>query len=480
MSIIPVHDIEDHESFRNELASIASDGRRKWVYARKPSGKFTKYRTYVSNVLLLFLFLAPYIKINGHQFMLFNLIERKFVIFGIPFWTQDFYLALLFMLFLLVTLVVFTSVFGRIWCGWLCPQTIFMEMIFRKIEFAIEGSPKQQIVLDKGAWTKEKILKKSLKHSIFFSISFIIANTFLSYIIGSDELWRIILDPPQKHIVGLLSITLFSVVFYAVFARFREQACVIVCPYGRYQSALVDADTIAVTYDFKRGEPRGKFTREDKAAQAQGETLTNRGDCIDCHQCVTVCPTGIDIRNGIQLECVNCTACIDACDEVMTKIKKPEGLIRYASHTSIVDGKKVHLSTRSKAYGVVWLTVAAVLVTLFMNREMLHVLILRQPKTTFSATLHNSYVNFFQVQLINKRNEDKKIRLEIVSPNNGTLKPLSDLTQIKGQQEKEGRIMVEFPKTSLMPSGSTKVIFAVYENGNFSHNVTTTFISPNK
>ncbi len=480
MAIIELPDIEDHESFRNELASISRDGRRKWVYARKSSGKLTKYRTYVSNVLLLFLFLAPYIKINGHQFMLFNIIERKFVIFGIPFWTQDFYLALLFMLFLLVTLVVFTSIFGRIWCGWLCPQTIFLEMIFRKIEFAIEGNPKQQIALDNGTWTKEKIVKKTLKHTVFFAISFIIANTFLSYIIGSDQLWQIILDPPQKHIVGLVSITLFSMVFYAVFARFREQACVIVCPYGRYQSALVDADTIAVTYDFKRGEPRRKFTKEDKEAQTRGENISGRGDCIDCHQCVTVCPTGIDIRNGIQLECVNCTACIDACDEVMTKVKKPTGLIRYASHSSITDGKKVHLSTRSKAYGIVWFVLAAVLVTLFINREMLHVLVLRQKGTTFNAVTHNSYANFFQIQLINKYNESKKLNFEIVSPKNGTLKPLSDIKSINGQQEKEGRMMVIFPQSSLSTTGSTEVVFAVYENGKFAHNVKTTFISPHK
>lgn len=480
MSIIELPDVEDHESYRNELASISRDGRRKWVYARKPSGKFTKYRTYVSHVLLLFLFAAPYIKINGHQFMLFNIIERKFVIFGIPFWTQDFYLALLLILFLLVTLVVFTSIFGRIWCGWLCPQTIFLEMIFRKIEFFIEGNPKQQIALDNGPWVKEKIIKKALKHSVFFAISFIIANTFLSYIIGSSQLWDIILDPPQKHIVGLTSITLFSLVFYGVFARFREQACVIVCPYGRYQSALVDEDTVAVTYDFKRGEPRRKFSREDKAAQARGETLADRGDCIDCHQCVTVCPTGIDIRNGIQLECVNCTACIDACDEVMVKVKKPTGLIRYASNSSIIDGKKWHLSTRSKAYGFVWLAVATVLVVLFMNREMLHVLILRQPGTTFNIMPHDSYANFFQVQFINKRNEDKEIKLEIVSPSNGTLKPLSDISHLKGQQEKEGRMLVVFPKASLSPAGSTEVVFAVYENGKFARNVKTKFISPNR
>lgn len=480
MAIIDISEIEDHESFRNELASIAHDGRRKWIYARKPSGKFTTYRTYLSYVLLAFLFLAPYVKINHHQFMLFNIIERKFVIFGIPFWTQDFYLALLFILFLLVTLVVYTSIFGRIWCGWLCPQTVFMEMIFRKIEFAIEGNPKQQIALDNGPWTKEKLWKKGVKHSVFFIISFIIANTFLSYIIGSDQLWKIILDPPQQHLVGLSAITIFSLVFYAVFARFREQACIIVCPYGRYQSALVDADTIAVTYDFKRGEPRGKFTKEDKQAQQRGETLNQRGDCIDCHQCVTVCPTGIDIRNGIQLECVNCTACIDACDDVMTKIQKPTGLIRYASNSSIKDGKKIHLSTRSKAYGIVWILIMSVLVTLFMNRKMLHVLVLRQPGTTFAVMSHDKYANFFHVQLLNKKNDPKKVQLSIVSPGKGELKPLSDLVHIDGQQEKEGRMMLIFPQSSLSSSGSTDVIIGVYEDGQITDYVKTKFISPNK
>ncbi len=317
---------EEHDAFRNELASVARDGRRKWIYARQPSGRLYRWRTVLSWLLLAFLFLAPFITIGGQPLMMLNVLERRFVLLGMLFRPQDFYLVVLIGLTCLVTVVLSTVVFGRIWCGWLCPQTIFMEMLFRKLEYFIEGSAEQQLRRDRGPWTRDKIWRRGVKHVIFFGLSFVIANVFLAWIIGAPALRVIVTDPPGRHIVGLVAIVIFSFVFYLVFARFREQACVLACPYGRMLSALTDARTITITYDWRRGEPRNRLVRGVRGTA---------GDCIDCHQCVTVCPTGIDIRDGIQLECVNCTACIDACNGVMARVGRPLGLIRLTSHHAI-------------------------------------------------------------------------------------------------------------------------------------------------
>ena len=322
----------EHDSFRGELASVHKDGRRKWVYARQPSGRFYTARTLVSYVLLALLFLGPFVKLHGQPILLLNVLERKFIVFGLVFWPQDFYLLVLCVLTGFVTIALLTSAVGRVWCGWMCPQTIFLEMLFRKIEWLIEGSAQQQVRRDKAPLTADTAWRKALKHAVFFALSFLIANVFLAYIISADALWAIVTAPPREHVAGLFAISVFSLVFYAVFARFREQACTLACPYGRVMGALVDEHTITITYDRTRGEPRGKLGR--------GVQDVPRGDCIDCGQCVTVCPTGIDIRNGIQLECVACTACADACDDVMRRVSRPQGLIRYTSEEAVRTGRR--------------------------------------------------------------------------------------------------------------------------------------------
>lgn len=476
-----IQQTEEEGTFRDNLSTIHKDGSRNWIYVQKPSGRYYNRRTVVSVVLLTFLFLAPFVRVGGHPLMLLNIIERKFVLFGIPFWPQDFYLVVLLVLTVLVSFVLFTAVFGRIWCGWLCPQTIFLEMLFRKIEYAIEGSATKQKLLDSAPLSGNKLFKKGLKHTIFFALSFIIANTFLAYIIGSDQLLTIITDPIGKHIVGLSTITIFSFVFYAVFARFREQACVVVCPYGRYMSSLVDEDTVAVTYDFTRGEPRKKFSKEDKLQQ-QGiavQSATPRGDCIDCHQCVNVCPTGIDIRNGIQLECVNCTACIDACDTIMTKISKPKGLIRYTSFNAVKDGIRHKVKPRIYAYSVVLILLLTTVSYLFATRPDLDILILRQPGTMFQKTGNGDYVNFYVFQGINKTYYDLPVDIQLIVPEHGKITPLGTLSPISHQSAKEMRFILTLPKDQLNAS-QTKVRFVISSNGKVIKEVESSFVSPEK
>jgi cytochrome c oxidase accessory protein FixG len=465
---------EEQQTFRNELASVNPDGTRKWVYAQKPEGMFTNARSVASIVLLGFFFGAPFVRIQGNPLMLFNVLERKFILFGVVFWTQDFYLLVLTMVTAIVSIAVFTAVWGRLFCGWACPQTIFLEQIYRRIEYLIEGNARERIALDKAAWTTKKVVKKVSKHAIYIAIAWVISNLFLAYVIGTDELFRIITDSPRQHIGGLAAMTVFAGLFYGVFAHFREQVCLVACPYGRFQSALVDNDTIAVTYDFKRGEPRKKPSKADKT----GTSTEPRGDCIDCMQCVNVCPTGIDIRNGIQLECVNCTACMDACDSVMTKVKKPTGLIRYTSYNAVKSGQWNFFSTRVKGYLGVWIVLVMVLGTLFVRRPSMESVIMRQPGTLYQTMGESQIANFYNIQLINKTFIEKNVELRLLSPK-GIITPLADYSSIKPQSVQHGRCFVAIPKGELHGMYNT-ITFGVFVNGECVRETETTFLAPEK
>jgi cytochrome c oxidase accessory protein FixG len=486
MSIIDLDVIDDHERFRAELASIRPDGKRRWIYARKPNGRFTKYRTILSVVLLAFLFLAPFVKVGGHQFLLLNIIQREFVFFGVPFWPNDFYLVALLFLTLVVTIVVFTATLGRIWCGWLCPQTVFMEMIFRKIEWLIEGGPKEQAQRHAGPWNFDRTWRAIAKVAIFFGISFAIANTFLAYVISSDTLIRDVQDGPVAHLELFVALVFFTFVFFMVFYRFREQACLIACPYGRYMSALVDENTVAITYDFKRGEStegRAKWTRHDtevkKAAAAESKSFARpdgHGDCVDCHQCVTVCPTGIDIRNGIQLECVNCTACIDACDEVMDKVGLDRGLVRYSSLKAVEEGSSKILTRRIKAYMAIWSVLMAAVITLFALRSDLDIVVLRQEGTTW-VKMPDGIGNFYRLQIINKTSEPLTYDLKVVSPQGAALKPLGMESTVQPQQILKGRFMLMMPEGTVTTKDS-KIVLNIESGGQVIKTVTTSFVGP--
>lgn len=333
-------DYEPDEQFRDSIATVDQRGKRIWIYPKKPSGKFTNYRTWLSYLLLAVLFGLPFVKVHGEPFVLLNILERNFILFGVHFAPQDFYLFAIAMLIFLVFIILFTVIFGRLFCGWVCPQTIFMEMVYRKIEYWIEGDYHAQKKLDLAPLTFDKAWRKSLKHVLFFGIAVLISNTFLAYIIGMDAVVSIVTEPVSMHLSGFTAMILFSFTFYIVFARLREQVCTTICPYGRLQGVMLDNKSLVVAYDFVRGEPRGKIQKPKPQSSSlalslledsPAKTTAVLGDCVDCKLCVHVCPTGIDIRNGTQLECVNCTACMDACDDVMRKVHRPEGLIRLDS-----------------------------------------------------------------------------------------------------------------------------------------------------
>jgi cytochrome c oxidase accessory protein FixG len=468
-------DVEEaHQQFRDALASVRRDGRRRWIYARKPSGRYYRARTLVSWLLLAFLFAAPFVQVGGQPLVLLNLLERRFVFFGYVFWPQDFYLVVLLALTGLVTLVMATATVGRVWCGWLCPQTIFLEMVFRKIEYLIDGSAEQQLRRDRalaagGRLGGGDIARRIVKHAIFFGLSFLIANLFLAYVIGAGPLWTIVTDPPRQHIVGLVAITIFSLLFYGVFARFREQACTLACPYGRVMSVLQDRHTITVTYDRRRGEPRGRLA----SAAANAEP---RGDCIDCGQCVTVCPTGIDIRNGIQLECVNCTACIDACDAVMQRVRRPTGLIRLTSEEAISTGRTSWWTGRVKAYAAVWLVLAAVVSTLIADRPDLDVLILRQPGTLAANAGDGRVANFYNVQVINRTREPRTLDYQVTSPAGARITALGPIDHAAPNALVDSRLLVSVP-TSSLSGPATPVTFEVRADGRTIDTIESSFVN---
>ncbi len=463
------------EQFRDSIGTINEEGKRSWVYPKKPSGRFYKYRSWVSYFLLIALLSAPFVKINGNQFLLFNVLERKFNIFGFPFWPQDFHLLVMSMIIGVVFVILFTVVFGRIFCGWICPQTIFLEMVFRKIEYWIDGDRGKQIRLEKQAWNAEKIKKRLLKWFLFFIISFIIANVFLAYLIGSDEVINYVTGSPFDNLKTLTSLLIFTGVFYFIFVWFREQVCIIACPYGRLQGVLLDNKTINVAYDFVRGEKEGgraKFKKnEDRLA-------SGKGDCIDCFQCVHVCPTGIDIRNGTQLECVNCTACIDECDNMMDTVGLPKGLIRFASEDNIEKKEPFKFSPRMKGYSAVLSILIGLLIGMLFLRNDVEATVLRLPGQLYEHKAGDMISNVFTFKVINKTTKEiENVSYKLLS-HKGTIDLVTHTDFVVPKQGlAEGTLFIEI-HSSLLKKDKIKLEIGVYSNGELIETTTTNFLGP--
>jgi cytochrome c oxidase accessory protein FixG len=455
----------EDESFRDHLSTVTQGGKRVWVYPKKQKGKFYTARTIVSFFLLAFLFITPWIKIDGHSLMLLNIFDRKFIFFGLPFGPQDFYLLALGFVTLVVFIVLFTAVYGRIFCGWVCPQTVFMEMVYRKIEYFIEGDSSKQRALDKAPWDGGKIFKKTSKHLIFFGIALLIGNTLMAYLVGIDKTLNYISYPPTEHLTGFIAVMVFSVVFYFVFSKFREQACTIVCPYGRLQGVLLDPNTVVVAYDNVRGEPRGKLN----------ETT---GDCIDCHLCVAVCPTGIDIRNGTQLECVNCTSCIDACDSIMTKVKKPKGLIRYASMKGIKDKVKFKFTPRLILYSALLVILLSILTALLMSRSDIKANILRSPGKIYQEMPDNKLSNLYHAVLVNNTFKDMPIEIKTNTPG-AEIRLIGKDVVLPSLSVQEAEFMVLY-NTADIKTSVTQLNIQVFADGKLFYETKTTFIGSQK
>lgn len=464
----------DPNDFRDHLATADKEGRRQWIYAKQPHGNWTRRREWLSLLLIGIMFAGPFIKINGNPLLLMNIVERRFSILGQLFWPQDMVIFAVAMLIFITGIIIFTTAYGRLWCGWTCPQTVMMEMVFRKLEYLIEGDAVEQRKLAAAPWTAVKVFKKVFKQAVFFVLSFIVANTLLAYIIGSEQLIEIITDDPRRHVTGLTFMILFTLLFYAIFARFREQACTFICPYGRLQSTMLDENTMVVAYDHKRGEKRAKLQREVPLVH---RIAKGHGDCVDCHQCVAVCPTGIDIRNGVQMECVHCTACIDACDSVMDKVGSPRGLIRYASLNSIEKGEPFRFTPRMKLYAGVLTALIALFLVLVFTRPVVEAILLRAPGALFVRTDSGRIENLYTLKLVNKTMRELPVELRLENLP-GQLEVMGDKNLIvPAGKLMQTSILINLNATNLA-GATTRLKVGVYTGGKRVQTVKTVFAGP--
>ncbi len=459
-------------NFRDRLYTIDEQGNRLWVFAKKPIGKLTTARNVVGAILLLFFLTAPFIKVDGQPLLLFDFIHRVFVIFGVQFWPQDFHLFFIGMIALFVFIILFTATYGRIWCGWGCPQTIFMELIFRRIEYWIDGDHNQQRAMAAGPWTADRIFRTGLKQGIFYMISFIISNYFLMYIMGSQAWIQLVTDSPSNHIGGLAVMVIFSFVFFFVFSWFREQVCTIVCPYGRLQGVLLDSQSIVITYDHNRGEERAPLKK------SENRNSESKGDCIDCRQCVLVCPTGVDIRNGTQLECINCACCIDACNQVMKRVGFKPGLIRYASEKMITGKLPWHFPLRSKAYTLLLIVLIAASTYFLTTRNPVEATVFRAPGMLFQEQEDGRFSNLYNVKVVNKTGMDLPLEVRLLSVK-GEIRVIGSNLIVPKQSVGEGVFFV-FLDREKVTTEKLELEMGIFSHGKLLDKTKATFIGPRR
>jgi cytochrome c oxidase accessory protein FixG len=463
---------DNKQDFRDAPSTLNQEGKRRWMFPKMPSGKWHNYRLIVGYSILIIFSILPFIKYNGRPFMLIDIFSRKFILFGQVFWPQDIFILVIGLLTLFVSIIIFTVVYGRVFCGWTCPQTLFMELVFRKIEYWIEGDFRQQIKLNQMPWNSEKIKKKTFKHIVFILISVLFAHIVMAYLVGAEEVLVLISSNPLNNLSGFLGLSFFTLLFYLVFSQVREIVCTVICPYGRLQGVLLNRESMVVAYDYLRGEPRGKLKKS--------EPNQNKGDCVDCDLCVQVCPTGIDIRNGTQLECINCTACIDACNTVMEKISKPKGLIRFDSLEGIEKKIPFKFSPRLAAYSGVLLLLMSSFIFFTTTRTDLESTVMRIPGQLYQIQENGEVSNLFKVQIVNKTFDEKTVVLRLGNDFSGELRSVGgDGITIPAQGSEEAVFFVDC-KPEKLEQMSTDFRIEIIENGEVISSEKSVFLGPLK
>ncbi|WP_221029220.1 cytochrome c oxidase accessory protein CcoG [Actomonas aquatica] len=384
----------------DSVTTIRDDGSRFFLHPADVKGFFTRHRRWTGLVLIAIYLSLPWINIGGHPAVFLDIAGRRFHLFGLVLAFQDAWLLFFAITGLGFSLFFITALFGRLWCGWACPQTVFLEHVYRRIERWIEGDAVQRRKLDAAPWDSAKATKRIGKQVAFIVVSLIISHLFLAYYVSIPELWSMMHQSPWEHWSAFLFVFIFSGIIYFNFAWFREQLCIVICPYGRLQSALTDDNTMVIGYDAKRGEPRGKPAQ------------SGVGDCIDCNRCVQVCPTGIDIRQGLQLECIGCAACIDACDSVMTKLKRPTGLVRYDSLEGLEGRKTKWLRPRTILYSLLLLAGASVATYAISTVRPASFLVTRMTGAPYIVS-DEAVRNQFLVRVVNKQDVSQTFRIAL-------------------------------------------------------------------
>ena len=457
------------QSFRDSVATINKQGKRNYIFPKRPKGKFYNLRTITSIIYLVVFFTLPFIKVDEEPLFLFNVVQRKFIFFGQVFWPQDFFIFAIGLLTFIVFIIFFTVVFGRVFCGWACPQTIFMEMVFRKIEYWLDGDMNAQHRLKEMPWTAYKIRKRAIKMAVFYFISFIIANFFLAYVIGMDDVLAMVKEGIGANPGTFISLLVFTSVFFFVYYWFREQVCIVVCPYGRLQGVLLDKKSIVVAYDYVRGEPRGKVKKEK-------EGIWDTGDCVDCFACVRVCPTGIDIRNGTQLECVNCTACIDACNTIMDEVDRPKGLIRYESEENIAHSKKTKFNWRIAAYSFVLILLTSALFAMLVTRDDVDARVLRTAGQMFQTMPDGRISNLYNIKLVNKTRREIPVTMQLENMKGEIIVVQKDMVVPK-ESYFQTSFFVKIER-QLVVKRKTPIVLGVYQGDKKIETINTTFLGP--
>lgn len=405
----------------DHLTTADREGKRVYVYPSDVRGRFKSYRNVVQSLLIVVFLVLPWIKIGGHQSILLDFANRQFAVFGLTFWAHDAPMLVFVLGGAALSLVFVTALWGRAWCGWACPQTVFIENVFRRIERAIEGDAVERKRLDAGPWNGDRVWKKSLKWASFLAVTLIISHSFLAYFVGAESLGRLISGPPRENYGAFLFMAGFTALLLFDFGWFREQFCTVVCPYGRFQSLLMDKHSLVVTYDEKR-----------------------QADCVNCFRCVQVCPTGIDIRRGLQLECIACTACIDACDDVMGRLKKPLGLIRYEQSKAI--------RPRTVIYFLLVVVVAAGLATTIARRSEVEMVLVRPQDVPYQdlGVLEGKqmFANRYRVELVNQTFKPLRVRLQSGNPEIEIAGALKEFELAAGKDLRT-EVFFKFPKEIL-------------------------------
>ena len=436
-------------------ATIGEAGARRWVYADAVTGRFARARNVVYSLLIVFYIAAPWLSVGSQPFLRFDIPGRRYSIFGVTFVATDLYLLALFLLMAAVGLFLFSALLGRLWCGWACPQTVYLEGVFRRLERWIEGTPLKRKKLDAGPKDDAYWSKKVAKHALYVALSVLLAFSFTAYFVGPRVSFGMLMNFGADHAAALISALVITAITYWNFAWFREQFCTFLCPYARFQAVMLDDHSLIVGYDPARGEPRG--------ARRPDEPMS-LGDCIDCKRCVQVCPTGIDIRAGLQLECVSCTACIDACDTVMTRLGKPRGLIRYDSLAGLARQPKRTLRARVVLYMLVLLALLGVFTARLVGREIIELSVARSPGVPYLVQDNGLVRNLFHLHVTNTDAAARTITIALDGPEGAELLVPGQPFTVKAGERISAEAFVLLPRKRIH-SAETPIAFRLLEHG---------------
>ena len=441
------------EAQERVLSTLNRDGSRRWIRPKLSRGRYYRRRFFTAWGLIATFTLIPILKLGGKPLMLFDIPKREFIIFGATFLPTDTFLLMLLLFSIFIGIFLVTAILGRVWCGWACPQTVYMEYLYRPLENLIEGGRNRQMELDE----RGPDLRRILKYVAFFAISAFLANTFLAYFVGWDRLLGWMTSPPARHPAAFAVMLGTTLLMFLDFAWFREQTCIVACPYGRFQSVLLDRQSLVVGYDAGRGEPRARWRKKEERTA---------GDCIDCSLCVSTCPTGIDIRDGLQMECIHCTQCVDACDAVMDRIGLDRGLIRYTSQAELASGKGSFLRPRLVVYSAILLVMFGAFAFSLADKKTADVTLLRGLGAPFTILPSGEVSNQIRIKIANRAQEERTYLIELDAAEGLTMiAPENPLTIAPGETEMTGAFITA--PTSAFAGGETAVTLTISDGVDF-------------